>query len=525
MLKFVLVLLGLLLITNANEFRTLSLSNGKAIMNTPRLLEEQVPHYSLDSHRKTNSGVRVNLGEAFQTANSLPQATPTSMLVFLYTNVSGFCADCGEFTDYTCKKEYCKSVYPRSNLNMEGPYYAVTKGIAVNHAISIGDGSVWQLKTPAIMYTYDNRVSRSVSSGFPYVSEKDAYGFIGLGVCGDASKNFKTGESQIFSINMTATGEGHIIFGKNESLYNDTVLPQTIATDGNWTSKGVSMSLGTDDTIDFKTSVIFDLQHPGIAIPLSAFNAVGGVWKKFTEKYSISLGRSGPSDGYVYIYNGNIGDLEPFIVTLEKGGKIIVPASGYTEKIEENKYKVLITPVESAANHSVAKMSNEFIVLGRSVLSQFYTVFENNVNNEPSIKLYIPPGDAHLDFVSRFGVLNPDKPVDPVNPDKPVDPVNPDKPVDPVNPDKPVDPVNPDKPVDPVDPSKEDPVKPTGANHALYIIGGAIVVALLMAALGVAFLKPDGQSQVIDTSYKTLNDEERATYMVSSATLQSGTQL
>jgi len=193
--------------------------------------------------------------------------------------------------------------------------------------------------------------------------------------------------------------------------------------------------------------VIFDLQHPGIAIPLDAFNAEGGVWKKFVEKSRIVVDRSEPEGGYVYVYNGNIDDLQPFTIILDNGGKITVPASAYTEKMANNKYKIVITAVEKTDNFTKPKTSDDFIVLGRSVLSQFYTVFERNVNNEPSITLYTPVNT-------------------PIIPDIP------------------------------------------GRDYSIYIIGGALVVALLMAALGAAFLKPEKQNLKADTSYKALVDSE-----------------
>jgi len=447
---------GLLSISNAAELATLRLNNGKAMAETP------IQNSSLDSNRTINSAVRVNLGDAFLSASGLPATTKTSMLVFLYTSVSGFCVDCNEFPGYTCKKEYCTNVTKKPDFNMAGPYYSVKNASSVRHAISIGDdssNSAWELKTPALLYTYSNRISRSVSSGFPYVSEKDTYGFIGLGVGGDASNNFNTGESQIFSIKINDKGEGALIFGKNESLYDNTIPPQTVACDGNWTSKGVSMSLGTEDTLNFEASVIFDLQHPGIAIPYDAFNAEDGVWAKFTEKYNIGVDHPDSSDGYAYVYNGNVSNLQPFTITLENGGSLSIPASAYTEKIEENKYKILITNVEKAANYSAKKETDDFIVLGRSVLSKFYPVFERNVNNEPFITLYTPIKST------------------------------------------------------PVDPPKVP-------DYAVYIILSALIVAILMAVLGSIFLKPEKQP-IIDTSYKAMTDPERGTTLSASPSIIS----
>jgi len=465
MLRLSLILLiGLFSLHNAAELPTLSLSKGRALIQGSRFLDTQedpkqtLQDYSFDSNRTVNAALKVNLGDAFLTAKDLPLNTTTSMMVFLFTNVSGFCATCNDFVKYNCDKKYCKTV-SKISYNMESPYYSVKKGTAVNHTIKIGDD--WQLKTPAILYNYEDRTSRSVSSGYPYLTENDTYGFIGLGVAGDAVNNFNTGESQIFSIKINSTGEGAIIFGKNESLYNNTIPAQTTTCDGNWTMKGVSMSLGTDDTVKYKASVIFDLQHPGIAIPLEAFNAEGGVWKKFMDKYNISIDHSDPTDGYTYVYKGNFSLLQPFAIALENGNNLSVPASGYAEKIGNSKYRILVTPVENTANFSTAKGTTDYIVLGRSVLSQFYAVFENT-KGQPSITL-------HPTFTGP-----------------------------------------------PV-----DPVVPPGTNYTVYIIIGAFIVALLIIKLGAVFLKPE-KDQNRETSYKAASDERDIMDKISQV---SGTQL
>jgi len=85
----------------------------------------------------------------------------------------------------------------------------------------------WQLEVNAILFNHTiEDIQNVVLDGGErsYIQGNDTYGFIGLGVGGEAYKNFKS-DSPLFSIQVDGAGKGQLIFGKDDKLYDYTLIP------------------------------------------------------------------------------------------------------------------------------------------------------------------------------------------------------------------------------------------------------------------------------------------------------------
>jgi len=133
------------------------------------------------------------------------------------------------------------------------------------------------------------------------------------------------------------------------------------------------------------SSVIFDLQHPGIALPYAYYY---DVLSSFKTKYNFTItDYSYGNTDYPNLYNGSLSNLPELTIGLTNGKNLTIPPSAYTRKVADNLYALLVY-YSSAVTNRTSNLDVNYTVLGWPVLSQFYTVFELPTSGVPTITLY-----------------------------------------------------------------------------------------------------------------------------------------
>jgi hypothetical protein len=203
-------------------------------------------------------------------------------------------------------------------------------------------------------------------------------------VGGNASMNFKT-TTHIFYIQFNGSGVGSLIFGKDTTLYDSKRTAMTFTTDTNWTMVSRNMSMGPlINSTTFISSVIFDLQFPGLGVPDVFYD---NIWNTLTSKYNVTYNTTFGNTDYTYTYNGSLANLPELTLGLTNDKNITLPPSAYTRQLATNFYAILIGRVVKVTNQTSNEYVN-FTVLGWPVLSQFYTVFELPTTNIPTVTMY-----------------------------------------------------------------------------------------------------------------------------------------
>ncbi len=347
--------------------------------------------YAFNKTRTLNTALQVDLGTTYLKRAGIDKSIPTDMLILLYTNVTGFCNDCSEFVSYSCEENSCGANVDQP-INMLSPLLPVSRGYPVTHNLNFGtDSSNWQLKSPAMVFNSTNHVRKSVEMpGINpyYIEDKTTYGFVGMGISGPAFNNFQTGDSPIFSIQVNSTGKGQLIFGRDSTQYDASRTPLKFTSDANWTLLTQNMTFGSKiNSTSYYSSLIFDLQYPGIGLPSTYYSYYDGVWSTFIRQYNLTSNSSYGNTDYNYVYNGNLYDLPNLNFGMVGNMNITLPPSAYTRKVANNTYAILINSVSSVRNLTSNQDTN-YTILGWPVLSQFYTVFEQPKSSSPTITLY-----------------------------------------------------------------------------------------------------------------------------------------
>jgi len=228
----------------------------------------------------------------------------------------------------------------------------------------------------------------------PEISNYSIYGFLGLGVGGAAASNFR-GDHPLFSISINSTtGVGQLIFGKDSSLYNVFTTPITLKTDTNWTMVTKKMTFGSNySNLSYVSKLIFDLQTAGISIPSGYYSSTSRHYELFLDALqNISNVSTSNREDNFYTFNGNLNDLPNFVFSLENGQSLTIPPAAYTKKskIYNNTYVILIGNSNAVSGENNTKTN--FTVLGQSVLSYFYTIFEQKNGAGPTVTLYSVDG-------------------------------------------------------------------------------------------------------------------------------------
>jgi len=386
--KFVYILLicAFFAFSNQSSLPHIRFNQGK--VNLRNLEATKVSGEKLDfsADFSTNNAVLVDLGAEYLSKAGLERDTKTHMLLFLFTNTSGFCSDCQEFSAYTCSDAIECSPDSNKAQKMVSPYYTVRQGSPITHKLNIGNS--WELKTSALYYSKNDRELSKIftsNSARREYAQDNSYGFIGLGAGGEAAKNFQSKTGPVFSIKINSTGNGSLIFGKDESLYNKSQESTVLTADTNWGMKTSKMTFGPSISIStYSSNLIFDLQFPGIGIPYSYYVAGPNIFSQLRNKYNLTHNGSF-GDSYPYIYSGKLENLPPLSFGLADGKKLELPPSAYTRALGNDTYQILLGYVGKVFNGTEHL---NHTVLGWPVLSQFYSIFEHAQGSEPTITLH-----------------------------------------------------------------------------------------------------------------------------------------
>jgi len=227
------------------------------------------------------------------------------------------------------------------------------------------------------------------------------YGFIGLGLGGDASKNFKTKDGSIFSIQIdNSTGMGDLIFGDDTSRYNSSRVPASLPCDENWSLETESIKLG-NTTKNFASKLVFDLQKDGIRLPHRYLSTEAFWWESFRNQFNLT--KIQISYDSIYLYNGKLSALPFLTFNLSNGASLSVPPVAYTKPYNETTYQILIDSL------SYDEKSN-YTVLGWRILAQHYTIFKQNSTGN-TITMYplythvIEEDSSHNEFTMLYIVF------------------------------------------------------------------------------------------------------------------------
>jgi len=402
----ILVLLALFAFVGAEQFQTINFDQGRLRF---RSLDTASNLKSFNTVNYTNStAVNVDLGTPYTTKAGIDTTkTPTDMIIFLSHSTTGFCSDCNEFVNFQCENNDCNADKTQDQRTSSyHPYYYVTKGNPFTLGVTIGnDASSWKLKNSAMLYSYFNRYNKYFS--YPtslspdYIRNFTTYGFIGMGIDGDSAKNF-AGDHPIFSINVTGAGAGQLIFGKDTTKIDTSKTSITLNTNTNWTMPAKNISLGTTaywkpfpktyGSQDANTNIIFDLNYPGLGLP--DYYVVDDVISNLTKQHNIDFtdkvqynNTVYENSQYPYIYKGDISKLSNIVIGLENGQNFTIPPQAYTRKLADGIYNILLSATPQIYN-SETKVNNNWVILGWSVMSHYYTVFEKTTTGNPTVTLY-----------------------------------------------------------------------------------------------------------------------------------------
>ena len=411
---YALCFLALLAFAHASSFKRLHFNQGKTNLRNLDASDSTSPMPSFPFHDYShNFAVAVNLGEEYLNRAGMSVYSETDMLLLLYTNVTGFCSEHSQFVQYKCENNSCNAD-TSVNETMFSPYIIIRQGDPVAHKVMIGrDDSAWQLEANAILFNHTLEDIQNIildGGNRSYIQGNDTYGFIGLGVGGDAYKNFK-GDHPLFSIQVDGAGKGQLIFGKDDKLYDYTLTPTSLPASTNWTLLPSSITFGPIVDAAYRSKILFDLQSPGVGLDTYFFD---GMFDQLKNQYQLTKDTSYGNDDFHYVFKGELSQLPFLNITLDTDEVISIPPSGYTRRVDNNTYVILLYRVDPVVDEF--GVQKDFTMLGWPVLSQFYTIFELTKGFAPVITMY--PTYA----TSGRGNTDPVTPVDPVDPTKPTDP-------------------------------------------------------------------------------------------------------
>lgn len=199
-------------------------------------------------------------------------------------------------------------------------------------------------------------------------------GWIGLGTGSEARKNFQT-ENPIFSIVYDMPSDtGNIIFGFNSSLAGDSKPTMTVTTTPNWEMRLASVSVG-DKSVYFvdqseDLSIVFDLMNRDILLPKDMALSIIGQLSEYKELECFD----------VLCSSETIEGLPPLVFRLSDDTELSIPPKiymmSYLGEYGLRYYNINLKQL------SHTEYTKNHIIVGRNILSHFYTVFEqkNQVN-------------------------------------------------------------------------------------------------------------------------------------------------
>jgi len=374
-------------IVQGTSFKRIDIEHGQ-IKNPTRFLEDSsLKKYTLSTGYTHNAAVKVEFGGDFNTEHNIDATSSTDMLVFLFTSVSGVVGSRSEFKDFKCKEPWCKvtSEYATTN-KFTSPFFRATSGSLVDIStlkVSSSDGGQpWKLKTPAFFAEY---VSSSLENkdyfdySFSSANGGRAFGWIGLGVDGEAAKNFD-GSEPIFSVAMTGLGKGSIIFGKDSSYIKSSSSAITLKTDGNWAMKSKTMTLGPEiSNNEYVADVNFDMNYEYIGIPSDYLFNSNSLQTEMTNKLKMTY----DSTQNAYTFKGDLKTLPNLDIGLPDEKVLSIPPQVYMKAVEGTP-ELYVNVIKTLTQVDTKK----YIVLGLPVLQNYYAVFNKPKDGEPQVTLY-----------------------------------------------------------------------------------------------------------------------------------------
>ena len=313
--------------------------------------------------------VAVDLEDHYSTI--IPQLPNPKMIVVISLDETVLTANLNYYNQYACVSP-CSS-NQNDTTNIGWPYdQAEDQYRAYNVSASLPN-STWSLNSstavlsPAL-YPYPQNGS--------YSGYFKTFGWIGLGTDGSAVKNYK-GNHPLFSISISGDEDILLIFGNDTAKANSSSLVGFYNADANWRMKVVKVSFNgaslssTNSTSKNSTNpMVFDLQHQTAFVLPSAL-------KSSLDAALVSLGAY---NSYDTLYISKISELPDVVFILDDGSQLSIPAYIYM-KSSGSSYEA------DYSSHASDDNFDDHIILGYSVLSKFYTVFER-VDNTSIIGLY-----------------------------------------------------------------------------------------------------------------------------------------
>jgi len=397
---FALVCISLFLTAQCTSFKRIPFDNGVV---TGRSLEgsslKKASMERLDGTK--NIYTEVILPEAVRTAHELKPEDKAGMTLFLFTSATGFCKDCTEFKNFKCEEAYCQpETDSKLKVQMDSLKYRAYNGKKFKMDVKIGsaDSAAWELKSDAMVYDYHSMYSQ-------YIYNNDTFGFIGLGADGDAAQNFVNGDHPLFSIKTTRDGKGDVIFGNDASLYDAKQKPQVINVNANWTGTVVNVSLGAKNRTygeNYNQRINFDLNREGLYLDSQPASDYYNIITN--ELISTYKARANSTGEFNYMYNGSLSALPDIVIGLADDQVLRIPSYAYTKPIEgmPGYYHLLISSQGSFSSSETSKNYN-YITIGRSIMSQFYTIFEAPKEGKPTVTLYYTPSETQTNNGSNGG--------------------------------------------------------------------------------------------------------------------------
>jgi hypothetical protein len=389
----ILVFLALFAFVSAEQFQRINFDQGKLRLRT---LDTASSLKSFTYTNYTNStAVNVNLGDAYIKKAAIDTTkTQTDMMIILSGSTTGFCSDCTTFVKFQCTDNDCSAdqTKPQQTAN---PFFYIQRGYPFTINVTIGaDATSWQLKNTAVLFSsgWSSHSTYSYPGSFSspyYIQNYTTYGFIGMGIDGDSASNF-VGDHPLFSVTTNGAGSGQLIFGKDTSKIDSTRISQTITADTNWTMSVQNISAGPNMTaVSSTTKLILDLNYPGLGLPSNLYTTI---FNKMVAQYNLQYNSSTFGNiQFPYLYKGDLANLGSITFGLTNNQNITIPPQAYTRKLADGIYCILLQTAPYLSTNVYTQAGSEWVyygVIGWSVMSNFYTVFEKTATSEPTITLY-----------------------------------------------------------------------------------------------------------------------------------------
>jgi hypothetical protein len=380
-----LVCISLLLVAQCQTFRKIPLDNGRVSV---RNLEGASNKASFQTaFAPDNAAISVKTSDAFRAAHEVKAENTTDFILMISNAATGFCSNCEEFQKVKCEEGFCTANTEDTALRVNGPFLYFQSSKAVSTELKIGTN--WELKTKAALF---ESFYRTIPSS--YVTNKNSFGFIGLGADGDAYNNF-LGDHPLFSIKTDRYGKGELIFGNDNSQYDASKKPQVIKTTGNWTAITKNITFGpTVNKTTYNTKLIFDLNVEGLYLDYSG----SGDALTLIRNQLIKL--KAWSNGTYYYYNGSLTALPDIEIGITEDQVLKIPPHAYSRPVANmpGYYEILLLSSPSFYDYEGGKTGNSIYttVIGRTILSQFYTIFEapKDKAQSPTVTFYSTPTAA-----------------------------------------------------------------------------------------------------------------------------------